>query len=120
MEWLKKEPPWLQVAAKRLLQSRDLAELCQKEANKKFPNIDCNIPASAFDTHDSEKIHLCSISKVAGVNKLPPPNLLDFGTSKYLKVKLKNRPQKQPERLKRQLMLCPRDPQLRGSKKKHQ
>lgn len=89
MEWLMQRPKWLQVAAKRLLESgdlndnaiSDLAVLCQKEANSEFPDIDSSIPAMAFDTHDSEEIRLCSISEVTGVNKLAPQKPLDFGKS---------------------------------------
>ena len=89
-EWLTQRPKWLQVAAKRLFESgsnlndaaiSDLAELCLQEANEEFPNIDCSIPAGAFDTHDSEEIRLCSISEVAGVNKLAPRMPLNFGNS---------------------------------------
>ena len=88
-EWLIRRPKWLQVAAKRLLESgdlddaaiSDLAELCQQEANNEFPDIDCNIPAGAFDAHDSEEIRLCSISEIAGVNKLAPRKPLNFGES---------------------------------------
>ncbi len=88
-EWLTQRPKWLQVAAKRLLESgnlndaaiSDLAILCQQEANKEFPDIDCSIPAGAFDAHDSEEIRLCSISEIAGVNKLAPRTPLDFGKS---------------------------------------
>lgn len=88
-EWLTQRPKWLQVAAKRLLESgdlndaviSDLAVLCQQEANNEFPDIDCSIPAGAFDAHDSEEIRLCSISEVAGVNKLAPRTPLDFGKS---------------------------------------
>lgn len=47
-EWLTQRPKWLQVAAKRLLESGDLndaaiselAVLCQQEANNEFPDID--------------------------------------------------------------------------------
>lgn len=88
-EWLMQRPKWLQVAAKRLLESgdlnddaiSDLAVLCQKEANSEFPDIDCSIPAMAFEAHDSEEIRLCSISEVTGVNKLAPQKPLDFGKS---------------------------------------
>ncbi len=88
-EWLTQRPKWLQVAAKRLLESGDLndaaiselAVLCKQEANNEFPDIDCSIPAGAFDAHDSEEIRLCSISEVAGVNKLAPRKPLDFGKS---------------------------------------
>ena len=88
-EWLTQRPKWLQVAAKRLLESgnlndaaiSDLAILCQQEANNELPDIDCSIPAGAFDAHDSEEIHLSSISEVAGVNKLAPRTPLDFGKS---------------------------------------
>ena len=88
-EWLTQRPKWLQVAAKRLLESgnlndaaiSELAVLCQQEVNNKFPDIDCILPSGAFDTHDSEEIRLCSISEVAGVNKLAPRNPLDLGKS---------------------------------------
>jgi energy-coupling factor transporter ATP-binding protein EcfA2 len=88
-EWLTQRPKWLQVAAKRLLASSnlndaaisELAVLCQQEANSEFPDIDCSIPSGAFDTHDSEEIRLCSISEVAGVNKLAPRKPLDLGKS---------------------------------------
>ena len=88
-EWLTQRPKWLQFAAKRLLESSylndevisNLAVLCQKEANNEFPDIDCRIPAGAFDAHDSEEIRLCSISEVAGINKLAPRNPLNFGKS---------------------------------------
>jgi energy-coupling factor transporter ATP-binding protein EcfA2 len=88
-EWLTQRPKWLQVAAKHLLESgnlndvaiSDLAILCQQEANNEFPDVDCSIPAGAFDAHDSEEIRLRSISKVAGVNKLAPRTPLDFGKS---------------------------------------
>ncbi|MBF0266920.1 MAG: hypothetical protein HQL46_16780 [Gammaproteobacteria bacterium] len=86
-EWLSQRPKWLQVAAKRLLESielddtaiSELAVLCQQETNNEFPDIDCNIPAGAFDVNDSEEIRLCSISDVAGINKLAPRTPLDFG-----------------------------------------
>lgn len=88
-EWLTQRPKWLQVAAKRLLESGDLNDaaisdlevLCQQEANNEFPDIDCNLPAGAFDAHDSEEIRLSSISEVCGVNKLAPQTPLDFGKS---------------------------------------
>ena len=88
-EWLTQRPKWLQVAAKRLLASSnlndaaisELAVLCQQEANNEFPDIDCSIPSGAFDIHDSEEIRLCSISEVAGVNKLAPRKPLDLGNS---------------------------------------
>lgn len=89
-EWLTQRPIWLQVAAKRLLESGDLndaaisemAVLCQQEANNnEFLDVDCSIPAGAFDAHDSEEIRLCSISEVAGVNKLAPRTPLNFGKS---------------------------------------
>ena len=89
MEFLTKQPKWQQVAAKRLLESgylndaaiSKLARLCQQETNNEFPDIDCSIPAGAFDAHDSEEIRLCSISEVAGVNKLDPRKPLNFGES---------------------------------------
>jgi energy-coupling factor transporter ATP-binding protein EcfA2 len=89
MEWLTQRPKWLQYAAKCLLESgdlndaaiSDLAVLCQQEANNEFPDVDYSIPAGAFDAHDSEEIRLCSISEVAGVNKLAPRTPLDFGKS---------------------------------------
>ncbi len=88
-EWLTQRPKWLQVAANCLLESGDLndaaiselAVLCQQEANNEFPDIDCNIPAGGFDAHDAEEIRLCSISEVAGVNKLAPRTPLYFGKS---------------------------------------
>jgi len=88
-EWLTQRSKWLQVAAKRLLEAGDLndaaisemAVLCQQEANNEFPDVDCSIPAEAFDAHDSEEIRLCSISEVTGVNKLAPRTPLDFGKS---------------------------------------
>ncbi|GAB6091222.1 AAA family ATPase [Spirochaeta dissipatitropha] len=88
-KWLTQRPKWLQVAAKHLHESgnlndeaiSDLAILCQQEANNEFPDIDCSIPAGAFDAHDSEEIRLCSISEVAGVNKLAPRRPLDLGDS---------------------------------------
>ncbi len=88
-EWLTQRPKWLQVAAKRLLESADLNDaaifdltvLCQQEANNEFPDINCSIPAGAFDAHDSEEIRLSSISEVCGVNKLAPRTPLDFGKS---------------------------------------
>ena len=88
-EWLTQRPKWVQVAAKRLLESGDLndaaisemAVLCKQEANNEFPDIDCRIPAGAFDVHDSEEIRLCSIGEVAGINKLAPRTPLDFGKS---------------------------------------
>lgn len=88
-EWLTQRPKWLQVAAKRLIESGDLndeaisnlAVLCLQEANNKFPDIDCSIPAGVFDAHDSEEIRLCSISEITGVNKLAPRTPLDFGKS---------------------------------------
>lgn len=88
-EWLTQRPKWQQVAAKRLLESgnlndasiSDLAVLCQQEANNEFPDIDCSIPAGAFDAYDSEEIRLCSISEISGVNKLAPRKPLDFGKS---------------------------------------
>lgn len=88
-EWLTQRPKWLQVAAKRLLEAGDLndavisemAVLCQQEANNEFPDVDCSIPVGAFDAHDSEEIRLCSISEVAGVNKLAPRKSLEFGKS---------------------------------------
>ena len=93
-EWLTQRPKWLQVAAKRLLESgdlndaviSDLAVLCQQEANNEISDIDCSIPAGAFDAHDSEEIRLCSISEVAGVNKLAPRTPLDFGKSNVVVV----------------------------------
>ncbi|MGI9283642.1 MAG: AAA family ATPase [Endozoicomonas sp.] len=88
-EWLTQRPRWLQVTAKRLFEAGDLndaaisemAVLCQQEADNKFPDIDCSIPAGVFDAHDSEEIRLCSISDVAGVNTLASRNPLDFGKS---------------------------------------
>ncbi|PKK88398.1 MAG: hypothetical protein CVV64_18950 [Candidatus Wallbacteria bacterium HGW-Wallbacteria-1] len=88
-KWLTQRPKWLQAAAKRLLASSnlndaaisELAVLCQQEANNEFPAIDCSIPSGAFDTQDSEEIRLCSISEVAGVNKLAPRKPLDLGDS---------------------------------------
>jgi len=93
-EWLTQRPKWLQVAAKHLLETGDLndaaisemAVLCQQEANNEFPDVDCSIPAGAFDAHDSEEIRLCSISEVAGVNKLAPRTPLDFGKSNFAVV----------------------------------
>lgn len=89
MEWLAQRPKWLQVATKRLLESGDLndaavsemAVLCRQEANNEFPDVDCSIPAGAFNVHDSEEIRLCSISEVFGINKLAPRTALDFGKS---------------------------------------
>ncbi|MGF7186065.1 energy-coupling factor transporter ATP-binding protein EcfA2 [Desulfitispora alkaliphila] len=88
-KWLTQRPKWLQVAAKRLLESgdlndaaiSDLAVLCEQEANNEFPDIDCSIPAGAFDAHDSEEIRLSSIREISGVNKLAPRTPLDFGKS---------------------------------------
>lgn len=88
-EWLSQRPKWLQIAAKRLLESNNLSdddiselvELCQKEVDGKFPDINCIIPEGDFGVHKSEKIHLCSISEVVGVNKLAPKKPLNFGRS---------------------------------------
>lgn len=88
-KWLTQRPKWLQVAVKRLHESgdlndeaiSDLAILCQQEANNEFPDIDCSIPAGAFDAHDSEEIRLCSTSEVTGVNMLAPRTPLNFGKS---------------------------------------
>ena len=85
--WFQQRPKWLQVATKRLLEVgnlndaviSDLAALCQQEANNEFLDIDCSIPAGAFDAHDSEEIRLYSISEVVGVNKLAPRTPLNFG-----------------------------------------
>lgn len=79
----------MQVAAKRLLELgklndteiSELAVLCQKETNDEFPSINYSIPENAFDIHDSEEIRLCSISEIAGVNRLAPQKPLNFGTS---------------------------------------
>ena len=87
--WFQQRPKWLQVATKRLLEVGDLndaaisemAVLCQQEKNNEFLNIDCSIPAGAFDAHDSEEIRLYSISEVVGVNKLAPRTPLNFGNS---------------------------------------
>ncbi len=86
-EWLDQRSKWLQVAAKRLLEFGELNDaaiseltvLCQQEANNEFPDIDCSIPVSVLDSQDSEKIRLCSISDISGVNKLAPRKALDFG-----------------------------------------
>ncbi len=88
-EWLLGRPKWQQVAVKRLSESdaldeatiSDLTVLCQQEANDEFPTMDYSIPANAFDIHDSEEIRLCSISEIAGVNKLAPRRPLNFGDS---------------------------------------
>lgn len=56
-EWITQRPKWLQVATKRLIESgdlddtaiSDLAVLCQQETNNEFPDIDCSIPAGAFE-----------------------------------------------------------------------
>ena len=88
-DWFQQRPKWLQVATKRLLEVGDLndvaisemAVLCRQENDNEFPNIDCSIPAGAFDAHDSEEIRLYSISEVAGVNKLAPRTPLNFGES---------------------------------------
>ena len=88
-EWLSQRPKWLQVAAKRLIESgnlidstiTELATLCLQEADNEFPDIDFRVPLGAFDLHDSEEIRLCSISEVSGVNKLAPRKPLDFGKS---------------------------------------
>ncbi len=88
-EWLMQRPKWMQVAAKLLLEFgdlndaviSDLAVLCQKEANNDFTDVDCSIPAGTFNVHDFEEIRLCSISEVAGINKLAPQTPLDFGNS---------------------------------------
>lgn len=87
--WFQQRPKWLQVATKRLLEVGDLndaaisemAVLCQQENDNEFPNIDCSIPAGAFDAHDSEEIRLRSISEVVGVNKLAPRTPLNFSES---------------------------------------
>ncbi len=97
-EWLSKRPKWLQSAAKRLLESGEINEtaigelvvLCQQEANSKFPDIDYSIPTNTFDTHDSEEIRLCSISEIAGVNRLAPKKPLHFGTNNIAVVYGKN------------------------------
>ena len=87
--WFTQRPKWLQIAAKRLLESGDLddsdiselAELCKQEVNNEFPDLDCCISSDFFDARDSEKIRLCSISEIAGVNRLAPQKPLDFGKS---------------------------------------
>lgn len=87
VEWLAKRPKWMQVAAKRLLESGELneaaidelAKLCQQEAHNEFPDMDFSIPSGAFDKRHSEEIRLCSISDIKGVNKLAPRKPLDFG-----------------------------------------
>ena len=87
--WFTQRPKWLQVAAKRLPESgnlddsdiSELAELCQQEVNDEFPDLDCSISSEFFRAHNSEEIRLCSISGVAGVNKLAPRESLDFGES---------------------------------------
>ncbi len=88
-EWFNHLPKWQRVAAKRLLELGelndanifDLTELCHKEANNAFPDIDCSTLDWDFDTHDYEGIRLCSISEIAGVNRLAPRNPLNFGES---------------------------------------
>ncbi len=93
-EWFSHRHKWLQVAAKRLIEAgtvnekaiSELAILCQQEANDEFPDIDYSIPANAFDSQDSEEIRLCSISEVAGINKLAPRTPLDFGKSNVVVV----------------------------------
>lgn len=87
--WFQQRPEWLQAATKRLLEVGDLndaaisemAVLCRQETDNEFPDIDCSIPAGAFDAHDSEEIRLYSISEVVGVNKLAPRTPLNFGES---------------------------------------
>lgn len=86
--WLMQRPKWQQVAAKRLLEGdlndaevSNLATLCKQEANDEFPDTDCSFSAGVFNAHDYEEIRLCSISEVAGVNKLAPKTPLDFGNS---------------------------------------
>ena len=93
-EWFSHRHKWLQVAAKRLIEAgtvnekaiSELAILCQQEANDEFLDIDYSIPANAFDSQDSEEIRLCSISEVAGINKLAPRTPLDFGKSNVVVV----------------------------------
>ncbi len=88
-DWLSGRAKWLQIATKRLLESGELNEedisklalLCKQEANDEFPDIDYSIPSNAFDTNDSVEIRLCSISEIAGVNKLAPKKPLNFGES---------------------------------------
>lgn len=87
--WFQQRPEWLQAATKRLLEVgdlndaviSDLVSLCRQETDNEFPDIDCSIPAGAFDAHDSEEIRLYSISEVVGVNKLAPRTPLNFGES---------------------------------------
>ena len=87
--WFTQRPKWLQIAAKRLLESGDLddsdiselAELCKQEVKSEFPDLDYCISPDFFDARGSEKIHLCSVSEISGVNRLAPQKPLDFGES---------------------------------------
>ncbi len=87
--WFKRRPKWLQLAAKRLLESEELgnsvihelADLCQKEVKSEFPKIDCSISLELFKVQHSNEAHLRSISQISGINKLAPRNPLEFGDS---------------------------------------
>jgi len=92
--WFKKRPKWLQLAGKRLLESgelddsaiHELAALCMQEVIGEFPDIEYSISSEFFKDQDSEKVRLCSISEISGVNKLAPSKPLEFGESNLVVI----------------------------------
>ena len=90
--WFVHRPPWLQDAARRIVQkgvldNNDFAELitlCKKETGLTDPNAPDiqpqGIPAGAFELNETPiTLRLEEISNVKGINALSPRKPLEFG-----------------------------------------
>lgn len=83
--WFSNCPKWLQLAAKQLGEGVSIDDIvskslgfCLKEVEREFPNIDLNIQPSSFAQRTTDKLQLCSISEIEGVNSLNPSKPLEF------------------------------------------
>ena len=85
--WFKGRPKWVQEAANRLfvkdaIEGQDiieLAELCKKEAVGELDASEYTLPDLALGVTSTNRLRLCSIDKVQGINALAPKKPLDFG-----------------------------------------
>ena len=90
-QWFKKQPMWLQEAAKQIIEKGELTdedctelyEYCLNEAKRQIKKINVDMPINRLLSHGKSDsvIRLKSIGNIKNINKLSPKKALDFGDS---------------------------------------
>lgn len=87
--WFKKQPKWIQYAAKRLLELGEidvhsvdeLVKICIEEAAGNVQDFESEFPSNDFRTETEDLLRICSIGDVHNINALAPKSPLKFGES---------------------------------------